>query len=504
MVCLILGSFYAIGLTLTGLNFGLLIGLITGLISFIPYVGSLTGFLVAVGVAIAQFWPDWTLDRCWCSASSLVGQFLEGYVLSPKLVGAKVGLHPVWLMFALFAFGYLFGFVGLLIAVPLAAAIGVLAALRAAPISREPALHRRGAALNHAGPGADPSIGQASAAQLALALDHAESFAREDFLAGPSNAAALALIERWPDWPARIVLLVGPEGSGKSHLAAIWARAAGARILSRARARRQPSLPAALATGALVLEDLAEGRFDEARAVPSAQPRARGARLSCCITARSAPATLADRRAPISPRGCARCRSVALTAPDDALLRAVIVKLFADRQLAVDESLVAYLATRIERSFAAARAAVEALDREALRLQAAGHPGAGRGAVPRALTRPPDRGGHVIGRVTNDGHHGPSYICHGHHGRSRTSYCFERGNGSARGRGSGRARQPHPRSTWPPARSASSTGNCPGCTSIAACWRRPRTPSIRCSSRSASCRSRPTISTNSSWSASPA
>ena len=125
-VCLILGSFYAVALTLTGLNFGLLIGLVSGLITFIPYVGSMTGLVLAVGVAIAQFWPDWTCRSCCVLGIFLVGQFLEGNVLQPKLVGESIGLHPVWLMFALFAFGYLFGFVGLLLAVPLAAAIGVL------------------------------------------------------------------------------------------------------------------------------------------------------------------------------------------------------------------------------------------------------------------------------------------------------------------------------------------------------------------------------------------
>jgi predicted PurR-regulated permease PerM len=125
-VCLILGTFYAIALTLTGLNFGLLIGLISGLITFIPYVGSMTGLILSLGVAVAQFWPDYM----WIAmilGIFLVGQFLEGNVLSPKLVGESVGLHPVWLIFALLAFGYLFGFVGLLVAVPLAATIGVLA-----------------------------------------------------------------------------------------------------------------------------------------------------------------------------------------------------------------------------------------------------------------------------------------------------------------------------------------------------------------------------------------
>lgn len=124
-VCLLLGAFYAVALTLTGLSFGLLIGLLSGLISFIPYVGSIIGLVLAGGVAVAQFWPDWT----WVAvvlAIFVVGQFVEGNILQPKLVGASVGLHPVWLMFALFAFGYLFGFVGLLLAVPMAAAIGVL------------------------------------------------------------------------------------------------------------------------------------------------------------------------------------------------------------------------------------------------------------------------------------------------------------------------------------------------------------------------------------------
>jgi predicted PurR-regulated permease PerM len=126
LVCLLLGSYYAIGLTLVGLHFGVLIGLLAGLISFIPYIGSMTGLVLAIGVAMAQFWPDWT----WIAlvlAVFLFGQFIEGNILSPKLVGASVGLHPLWLIFALFAFGYLFGFLGLLIAVPVAAAIGVLA-----------------------------------------------------------------------------------------------------------------------------------------------------------------------------------------------------------------------------------------------------------------------------------------------------------------------------------------------------------------------------------------
>src|ERR1044071_3224445 len=125
-VCLILGSYYAVGLTLVGLSFGLLIGLASGIITFIPYVGSMTGLVLEGGVAVAQFWPDYT-PILTVLAIFFIGQFIEGYLLAPKLVGESIGLHPVWLMFALFAFGYLLGFVGLLIAVPLAAILGVLA-----------------------------------------------------------------------------------------------------------------------------------------------------------------------------------------------------------------------------------------------------------------------------------------------------------------------------------------------------------------------------------------
>jgi chromosomal replication initiation ATPase DnaA len=217
-----------------------------------------------------------------------------------------------------------------------------------------------------AGPSATTNIPPPQPTQLALALDHAESLAREDFLAGPPNAAALSLVERWPDWPSRTVLLRGPEGSGKSHLAAIWAQAAGARIIAP-RALDGDEVPMALATGALVLENLAEGRFDEA-ALFHLLNLAREERAYLLITARTAPATW---RIDV-PDLASRLRAlpvVTLTAPDDALLRAVIVKLFADRQLAVDTGLVNFLANRIERSFAAARRAVALLDREALRLK---------------------------------------------------------------------------------------------------------------------------------------
>ena len=125
LVCLFLGLWYGTGLTLIGLNFGFLIGLSAGLLSFIPYVGSLTALVFSAVVAIVQGWPHMGLFGL-AMAVVLTGQFLEGNILSPKLVGGSVGLHPVWLIFALLAFASLFGFAGMILAVPSAAATGVL------------------------------------------------------------------------------------------------------------------------------------------------------------------------------------------------------------------------------------------------------------------------------------------------------------------------------------------------------------------------------------------
>jgi predicted PurR-regulated permease PerM len=124
-LCLVLAVYYALALRLIGLEHGILIGITAGLISFTPYLGSLSGLIVSTCIAIAQFSPDWR--PIWLvPVIFVVGQSLADYVLAPYLVGRRVHLNPVWVMFALFAFGYLFGFVGLLIAVPLASAIGVL------------------------------------------------------------------------------------------------------------------------------------------------------------------------------------------------------------------------------------------------------------------------------------------------------------------------------------------------------------------------------------------
>ncbi|WP_299151456.1 AI-2E family transporter [uncultured Tateyamaria sp.] len=124
-VCLILGSYYAIALMLVGLQFGLVVGFVAGLLTFIPYVGALVGGALAIGLAMFQFWGEWQ----WIAAVAgvfMVGQVIEGNVLTPKLVGESVGLHPVWLILALSVFGALFGFVGMLVAVPVAASLGVI------------------------------------------------------------------------------------------------------------------------------------------------------------------------------------------------------------------------------------------------------------------------------------------------------------------------------------------------------------------------------------------
>ncbi|MFN4159947.1 MAG: AI-2E family transporter [Gemmobacter sp.] len=124
-VCLIMGVFYAFALMLAGLQFGMVVGAIAGAITFIPYVGALVGGVMAIGLALFQFWGDWVSIGIVVGIFAL-GQFLEGNVITPKLVGDSVGLHPVWLLFALSVFGSLFGFLGMLVAVPVAAAIGVL------------------------------------------------------------------------------------------------------------------------------------------------------------------------------------------------------------------------------------------------------------------------------------------------------------------------------------------------------------------------------------------
>jgi chromosomal replication initiation ATPase DnaA len=205
--------------------------------------------------------------------------------------------------------------------------------------------------------------GRVQPRQLAFALPHAESLTRDNFLEGPANAAGLALIDSWPDWPNRVMLLLGPEASGKSHLASIWAEQSGARSTS-AHTLTAVDVPGALATGALVIEDLKPADVDE-RALFHLLNLAREDGAFVLMTARAPPTEveLRDLRSRLRA-----VPAVQLLAPDDHLFRALIVKFCTDRQLAVDEAIVSYLTTRLERSYAAVRQTLELLDAEALRL----------------------------------------------------------------------------------------------------------------------------------------
>ena len=200
--------------------------------------------------------------------------------------------------------------------------------------------------------------------QLVLDLHHSVSFAREEFVSGPSNVAAHTLIERRPDWPGRIVALTGPEGSGKSHLAAIWADESGARALS-AKFLSTADVPGTLATGALVVEDLEAEDLDE-HALFHLINLAREEDAYVLLTSRSAVASLQVTIRDLASRLRA-LPAVMVAPPDDVLLRSLLVKLAADRQLAFDESVINYLVNRIDRSFAAARNAIQTLDDEAMR-----------------------------------------------------------------------------------------------------------------------------------------
>ena len=199
--------------------------------------------------------------------------------------------------------------------------------------------------------------------QLAFDLPLDPRFGAEAFLVSPSNERAYGLIESWPEWPDTILLLIGPRGSGKSHLASIWAPDAHAWTVA-ARAISQEKVPHLVSNGALAIEDMDRGERDEA-ALFHMLNLARERKAALLITSETPP----DRWGLKTPDLLSRLRlapSVSLDPPDDALLKAVLVKLFVDRQLVVDTSVVDYIALRIERSLAKASELVGLLDREAL------------------------------------------------------------------------------------------------------------------------------------------
>ena len=202
-----------------------------------------------------------------------------------------------------------------------------------------------------------------AARQLPLDLPHEASFAREDFLSGPANAEALRAVEAWPDWPGRMLLLVGPPGSGKSHLGAIWARRAGAAVVEGA--GLADARPADLARSPAILVENADRVGAGEANLFHLINLARESETGVLLTARRAPDGWGLGKADLHSR-LRVAPLVGLGEPDDALARAVLFKLFSDRQLIVEPAVIAYIALRIERSLAAARSIVEALDREAL------------------------------------------------------------------------------------------------------------------------------------------
>lgn len=203
----------------------------------------------------------------------------------------------------------------------------------------------------------------ASPRQLVFDLAHRQALGAEDFLVSSSNRAAVELIDRWPAWPHPAAIVAGPQGSGKSHLANVWRLRSGAGAL--AAAALQDAAVAALADGAsLVVEDIDRGIADE-QALFHLLNRARESRLAVLITSRTPPGEQAFR----IPDLRSRLRAlplVELAPPDEGLLKAVLVKLFDDRQLVVEPQVIDYLSLRMERSMAAASRLVAAIDRQAL------------------------------------------------------------------------------------------------------------------------------------------
>jgi chromosomal replication initiation ATPase DnaA len=199
--------------------------------------------------------------------------------------------------------------------------------------------------------------------QLVLDLAHRQALGEEDFLVSRSNAAAVELIDRWPAWPHPVCVVLGPQGSGKSHLANVWRLRSSASLLA-ASALDESAVAALPEGGALALEDLDREPVDE-RALFHLINRARESRISVLLTSRAAPGDLAF----AVPDLRSRLRAlpvVEVHAPDEALLKAVLVKLFADRQLNVDPAVIEFVSVRMERSMAAAVRVVAAVDRLAL------------------------------------------------------------------------------------------------------------------------------------------
>jgi len=200
-------------------------------------------------------------------------------------------------------------------------------------------------------------------AQIPLDLGHRPAMAAEDFLVAPCNRDAVAWLDRWPDWPGPVLALYGPEGCGKTHLTHVWRRASGAVTIDRA-ALTVDAVPALLGEASVcVLEDADRGIGEQALFHLHNMIAQRGGQL--LLTGRAAPARWRIALPDLASR-LAAAMSVAVGAPDEALIGGVLVKLLADRQLRVEAAVLTFLLARMERSFAAARELVAALDTAAL------------------------------------------------------------------------------------------------------------------------------------------
>jgi chromosomal replication initiation ATPase DnaA len=204
---------------------------------------------------------------------------------------------------------------------------------------------------------------QAPPRQLPLSLPHRPAMGRADFLTGAANYEAIALVDRWPDWPVRVVYLHGPAGAGKSHLAEIWRSVSGATTVSAAALARADA-DRLLVDGAAIVEDLHLGPFDEA-ALFHLLNLAGERNAALLLTSRLPPSAMQVDLPDLVSRLRA-AQPVRLAEPDDYLLRHVLIKLFADRQLSVAPAVIDYIVTRLDRSLEAANLIVDKLDRQAL------------------------------------------------------------------------------------------------------------------------------------------
>ena len=311
-------------LQLVGLDLGLIVGLTAGLLSFIPYVGTITGGVTSIGLALAQF-PTWA-GVAEVTGVFVAGQLLEGYVIYPRFLGDRVELHAVWVIFALFAGGAVFGFLGVLLAVPVGGDDRRVGAILAATLHEQPALFRPARRYD----------GMSAARQLALPFVHEAAYDPAEFLEGDCNAAAMAWLDA--PWPGnRLAHCGGSRAAARPICCMCGPTKWGAHLLAG------PAL-----TGLVTLPESGGLAVDQADAAPE-QPllhllnAAAEVGLPVLLAARNAPARWQTRLPDLASRLRA-VTSVEVARPDDAMLRVLFASLLAARQLVVPEPVQDWLA----------------------------------------------------------------------------------------------------------------------------------------------------------------